>query len=128
MTHDANEMLEATKAQLLRRLQEMVASCAAGEAVEVLAEECDEDVARTLESINPAHAVGILWKLAAEVRERILAKAAPHWARQWIANHEYPEDTVGRLMTPAFTEFPPTMRVAEVTGHLREIEIGRAHV
>jgi magnesium transporter len=121
MRNETHEISEETKAQLLRKLQEMVASRAAGEAAGVLAEECDEDVARTLEGVNPAHAVSILWELDAQVRARILVKAAPDWARQWVANHEYPEDALGRLMTPAFTEFSPAMTVAEATESLREI-------
>lgn len=105
----------------LRRLADMVAARGALEAVDVLAEECDEDVARTLEAINPADAVEILWELPGAVRDRILAKASSRWAQQWHANHAYPDDTVGRLMTPAYSDFPPTMTVAEMLDAMREI-------
>ena len=106
------------------RVSELVASigrCAPHEALEVLAQESDGRIARTLEGANPSNAVRILWNFPDARRQAILEKASPEWPRQWATNHGFPEDTIGRLMAPPFAEFPAEMTVGEAIVELREI-------
>ena len=97
------------------------------EAVELLAKESDETVASVLADVNPNVAVGLLWELPDERRERVLAFAPEEKREQWLRNHEYPEDTVGRLMDPPIAIFHPDDTVSEVIAKLREI-VKRAFV
>jgi magnesium transporter len=97
------------------------------EAMAALAGARDETIAQALEAMNPSQAVAILWEAPEERRARILAKASPEWSRQWVLNHEFPEDTIGRLMAPSFAEFPPEMTVRDAVDELREI-VKRAFV
>ncbi len=110
-----------TSATHLAELAGDVAHCAPPEAVERLADECDADVARTLEQGNPSHAVLVLAKLSSERRAGVLATATPEWSRQWATNATYAEDTIGRLMAPPFAELPPSMTVRESVEQLREV-------
>ncbi len=104
-----------------------IAGRAPHEAIAALDGERDETIAQVLEGVNPSDAVSILWELDDERRARIAAKASPEWARQWSANHDFPEDAIGRLMAPPFAAFPPEMTVGEATEKLREI-VKRAFV
>jgi Mg/Co/Ni transporter MgtE len=110
-----------------RDLSAKIAGSAAHEAIAMIAGERDETIAQTLEGMNPSDAVRILWELPDERRARVLEKASPEWARQWTANHRFPEDAIGRLMAPSFAAFPPEMTVGEANDELREI-VKRAFV
>src|SRR5690606_20335638 len=51
----------------------------------------------------------------------ILAAAAPEQRDQWTLNHQYPEDSIGRLMDPPLAVLKPAMTVSEVVARLRPI-------
>jgi magnesium transporter len=97
------------------------------EGVELLAKESDETIESVLADMNPNLAVGLLWGLPDERRESVLAFAPVEKREQWLRNHEYPEDTVGRLMDPPIAIFHPDDTVSEVIAKLREI-VKRAFV
>lgn len=89
------------------------------EAAELLASESDATVARVLASENPAIADEILWHFAEERRSGILAAAPEEQREQWTRNHQYPEDSVGRLMDPPLAVLRPDQTVEEVIERLR---------
>ena len=119
MSTNAPNPVRDTNTGDVRELANSVAQCGSEQAAEILSERRDEEVAYTLEAGNPSQAVSILWDLPEERRAAVLSKASPHWARQWAVNHAYPEKSVGRLMSPAFAEFPPSMTVRDAIEQLR---------
>jgi magnesium transporter len=91
------------------------------EAFELLTPESDETIAQVLALENPAIADEILWEFPEERRKAILAVASPEQREQWTRNHEYPEDSIGRLMDPAIAVLKPDMSVGMVIERLRPI-------
>src|SRR5690606_30090132 len=63
----------------------------------------------------------ILWEFSDERRSQILAAASPEQRDQWSRNHEYPEDSVGRLMSPPIAVLRPQLTVQETIERLRGI-------
>lgn len=91
------------------------------EAFELLEPESDATVVKVLAAENPATADEILWEFPEARRKGILAAAPPEQSEQWSRNHEYPEDSVGRLMDPVVAVLKPTHNVGEVIERLRPI-------
>jgi magnesium transporter len=91
------------------------------EAFELLEPESDETIALVLAGENPAIADEILWEFSEERRQRILSAAPAEQREQWARNHEYPEDSIGRLMDPLVGVLKPSHTVAEVIERLRPI-------
>jgi magnesium transporter len=89
------------------------------EAVDLLARETDETIVAVLLRANPALADEILWAFSDERRRRILASAPADRRDQWSRNHEYPEDSIGRLMDPPVAVLVPEQTVGEVIERLR---------
>lgn len=91
------------------------------EAAELLARETPAEAADVLGHLLPTEAHAILKAAAPEVRAAILEAASPERVKQWALDHQYPEDTVGRLMEPPIAVFRPEQTVAEVTEELRDL-------
>ncbi|TFH31572.1 MAG: magnesium transporter, partial [Myxococcales bacterium] len=98
-----------------------IAARAPEEAVALLEYANTESVALALERSNPAHAVAVLAHTPESKRQAILAAAAPKWVEQWARNRDFDEDTIGRMMGPAFAVMPPTLTVGEAIERLRTI-------
>ncbi len=104
-----------------RELATKIANYPPHQAVAALAGERDATIAKTLERMNPSTAIAILWALPEPRRAAVIAQAAPECARQWSVNHEFPPDTIGRLMAPVYAEFSPDMTIADAIRELRHI-------
>ena len=91
------------------------------DAVKLLHEYPEEFVEGVLTLLNPASRQQVLDAMPRHRRELILAAASPENRRQWLANDEYPENTVGRLMEPALAVFPATDTVAQAIERLRTL-------
>ncbi len=91
------------------------------EGARLLRDESDATVAAVLGAAPPALAVATLWALPEAKRERVLRSAQPLRRQQWIRNHTYPPNTVGRLMDVALAVFGPDETVAEVVARLRDL-------
>jgi magnesium transporter len=98
-----------------------VARLAAPEAAALLAPLADAEIAAVLRSLNPAVADDVLLALGDERRVAVIAAAPPEDARQWLRNVTYPEHSVGRLMEPPVTTFPPSLTVEETVARIREL-------
>lgn len=61
----------------------------------------------------------LLEELPFEIRTKILLKLSPEERKIAWQLLSYPEDSVGRLMTPEFLDFSPGMKVAEVLDMIR---------
>jgi magnesium transporter len=109
---DDPQVNELSEAVLLRSPQE---------ALDLLAEESDETIARVLARQNPALADDILWEFPEARRELILGATPAEQREQWSRNHEYPEDSLGRLMDAPVAVFKSTHTVGDVIDRLRPI-------
>lgn len=89
------------------------------DAAALLSEKSDEEGATALMALNPIIAQQVLHELEDEKRCSILAAAPIEKARQWMANQQYPEDSVGWLMEPPVAVFRPQMTVRETIEALR---------
>jgi magnesium transporter len=91
------------------------------EAFELLESESDAVIASVLVAENPAIADEILWEFPEARRNAVLAAASAEQRDQWQRNHEYPEDSIGRLMVPPIAVLRPDMTAEEVIERLRPI-------
>jgi magnesium transporter len=91
------------------------------EAFELLEPESDAVIASVLLAENPAIADEILWEFPEPRRSAVLAAAPAEQREQWTKNHEYPEDSIGRLMDPPVAVLKPDMTAGEVIERLRPI-------
>lgn len=110
-----------TESSRARDLRTDIADRPPEEAAERIASESPAAAARVLEHSNPARAVAVLGNMPEIARRAVLEAATPEWADQWRHNGEYAEDTVGRMMAPAFAVLPPHAKVADAVDLMREI-------
>ena len=96
-----------------RALLDWVQHHGAREAAAILRGEDDATVARVLSLANPAQAVEVLYELPASRRPAIAAATPFGQGQQWLIAHDYPENTVGRLMERPLAVFRPTTRVVD---------------
>ncbi|HZW09947.1 MAG TPA: magnesium transporter [Phycisphaerales bacterium] len=80
----------------------------------------DERALRVLEEMHPDDRAAFLDELPAEAAARLIAKLSPENRRvtQQILN--YPEESVGRLMTPDYVRIRPEWSVDQAIQHIRE--------
>ncbi len=80
----------------------------------------DERALKLLEELHADDRVAFLDELPAEAAARLIAKLSPENRRitQQILN--YPEDSVGRLMTPDYVSVRPEWTVRQAIEHIRE--------
>jgi magnesium transporter len=93
----------------------------ASEAALFIGEYPASTIAAVLLELNPGFAQDILEALPGGLRDAVLHVVAPEIALQWQRAQSYPEDTIGRLMEPAYAVFHPAMTVAETVERLRAL-------
>ena len=81
----------------------------------------DATVVEVLARVNPAIAVLVLFEFDDTRRAQLLAAAAPEVRDQWLRNHAYPEQSIGRLMEPPSAVFRPETTVGEAIDRLARI-------
>lgn len=96
-------------------------------AAKLLADAEVGEAARALTLLSPAVAVGILWELAPELRDQLIAAAPSNVGAQWRVDREHPAGSVGRSMTRPLAVFRPEMTVGEAIEQLRDL-VRRAHI
>ena len=97
------------------------------EAARVVRGKDDAVAAAAISLLGPAAAIGILWELPADRRERLIAAAPAGRGEQWRVDQEYPAGSIGRLMERPLAVFRPETTVGEATERLRELT-KRAHI
>lgn len=84
-----------------------------------LAELSDEDARHLLAHLNPDDRTALLEELPAEVTQKLMRLLSPDdlaEARQLLG---YPEESVGRLMTPDYIDVRKDMTIEEAIRHIR---------
>lgn len=79
-----------------------------------------EQVARALKSLLPAQALQIYTQLSPATHEKLVPHLNERYIAQWEYNTTFPEDSVGRLMEPAFATLSKETTVADAITHIRE--------
>jgi magnesium transporter len=91
------------------------------DAAALLSQATPQEAVEALQAINPAVAQDILEDMSKDSRGRILAAAAPSQRTQWLANQQYEEDTIGRLMEPPTAVFRPDQTIDATVEQVREL-------
>ncbi len=81
----------------------------------------DEEIGRIVEELSVDDAVDMLEEMPATIVKKVL-KNASHTTRKLINQFlNYPDNSVGSIMTAEFTDIRGNMTVAEVIQHLRNV-------
>lgn len=91
------------------------------DAAVILAGRPEDEAAAALAAVNPMVAQQVLHELDDQKRCAVLAAAPIEKARQWMANQQYPEDSVGWLMEPPVAIFRPQMTIRDTIEALRQL-------
>jgi magnesium transporter len=75
---------------------------------------------RMLEAMDPDDRVALLDELPDDVTRRLIASLSPDDRRITQQILGYPEDSVGRLMTPDYVRIMPDWTIAKAIAHIRE--------
>src|SRR5688572_24475797 len=93
----------------------------APEAAALLGEHPAPVIAAVLAELNPGFAQGILATFSGGLKDAVLHAVPAELSLQWKRNQSYPEDSIGRLMEPAYAVFHPGMTVAQTVERLRAL-------
>lgn len=93
----------------------------AHDAAKLLEEHPAPAIAAVLVELNPAFAQAILAALPGGLMDAVLHAVTTEIALQWRRNQAYPQDTIGRLMEPAYAVFRPEMTVAQTVEQMRAL-------
>lgn len=99
----------------------LVKSRPPSEAAALLEEYPVEVIAGVLLVLNPAFSQDILAALPGGLVDSIMRVVQPERARQWTHNAAYAEDSIGRMMEPAYSVFAPDMTVSQCVAELRTL-------
>lgn len=78
-----------------------------------------ERVTQLINEMDPDDRTALLEEMPAEVAQRLIALLNPEERRVTQAILGYPEESVGRLMTPDYLRIRPEWTIAEVLDHIR---------
>lgn len=93
----------------------------AQEAAALIAEHPAQVIASVLVELNPGFTQDILAALPGGLKDAVLHAISPEMALQWQRNQTYAQNSVGRLMEPAYAVFHPAMTVAQTVERLRAL-------
>jgi magnesium transporter len=80
----------------------------------------DREVARILNDMSPDDRTALLEELPGKVTKRLLNLLSPDERSVATRLLGYPEDSVGRLMTPDYVALKPHWTVGDALGHIRQ--------
>jgi len=102
-------------------LVERVSTADPTELAELLADVDDDTLVNVISRLNPAIADETLWQIPEAQRQGVLTAAPAFVREQWVKNHAYPEDSIGRLMDPPIAVFQSDRTCAQVIEELRPL-------
>ncbi|HXG29233.1 MAG TPA: magnesium transporter [Nevskiales bacterium] len=118
---DENPPTAAEDEAQLRKLVAAVQRRAPLDAFALLDREPDETVAAVLARLPQAFATQVLLRFPEERQAAIVPEVSGELGEQWSLNLEFPEDSVGRLMSEPAGVFRPDTRVREAIEQIREL-------
>ncbi|MCD8482527.1 MAG: magnesium transporter [Verrucomicrobia bacterium] len=80
----------------------------------------DDDTRRLLTDLSPDDRTALLEELPAKMTQRMMQLLSPEKLKEARQLLGYPEESVGRLMTPYYISIRPTMTFAEALEHIRK--------
>ncbi|HMP88617.1 MAG TPA: magnesium transporter [Kiritimatiellia bacterium] len=86
---------------------------------DLLAALTDEETRRLLDEMEPDDRTQLLEEMPEEITRRLLANMSPEDLRESRILLGFPEESVGRLMTPAYTTIQPGWTVEKALEHIR---------
>jgi magnesium transporter len=98
-----------------------VKSLSASAAATLLEQHPAAVIAAVLGKLNAAFTQDILAELPRGLVDGVMNAVPLETARQWSRNQNYAEGSVGRMMEPALSVFPPQMTVAQAIAELRTL-------
>jgi magnesium transporter len=119
-TDDTPKTTAEDEAQL-RKLVAAVQRRAPLDAFTLLDREPDETVAAVLARLPPAFATQLLLRFPEERQAAIVPEVSGELGEQWSLNLEFPEDSVGRLMSEPAGVFRPGTLVKDAIEQIREL-------
>jgi magnesium transporter len=93
----------------------------APESAALLGEHPAPVIAAVLAELNPGFAQDILAAFSGGLKDAVLHAVSPELSLQWQRNQSYPENSIGRLMEPAYAVFHPGMTVTQTVERLRAL-------
>ena len=102
-------------------LLDAVSQSGAHDAADLLEKASGEDAAKVLQQLNPMVAQQVMEEMEDAPRTAALHFVPLEKTRQWQANREYPEDSVGWLMESPVAVFRPSLTVGETIEELRKL-------
>ena len=119
MLSDQSGSQQSPQDPLTKSLVPEVKARSAQEAATLIAEHPAAVIASVLGELNPGFAQEILAGLPGGLKDAVLHAVSPETAVQWRRNQTYAQNTIGRLMEPAYAVFSPGMTVAQTVERLR---------
>jgi len=119
MLSDQSGSQQTTQDPLSKALIPEVKARSAQQAATLIAEHPAAVIAAVLAELNPGFAQDILAELSGGLRDAVLHAVLPETALQWQRNQTYAQNSIGRLMEPAYAVFHPGMTVAQTVERLR---------
>ncbi len=116
---DASSNPASPQEPLYKALIAEVKARSAQEAAALIAEHPAATIAPVLMELNPGFAQDILSELPGGLKDAVLHAVPPEVSLQWQRNQTYAQDSIGRLMEPAYAVFHPAMTVAQTVERLR---------
>ncbi len=124
---DRLELLEPTDRMLVFRLlpreraSEVFAYLETPEQNELARNLTNEDARQILADLTPDDRTALLEELPAEVTQRLLSLLSPEDLREARRLLGYPEESIGRLMTPDFVAIRPHWTIHQAMQHVRRM-------
>jgi len=118
---DSAITLNMTTEEQRALLVPLVKSRPPAEAADLLEKYPAATIGAVLLNLNPAFSQSIIAALPGGLVAGVMQAVSPERAMQWTHNAAYPDDTIGRMMEPAISVFPPEMTVAQTVTELRTL-------
>ena len=107
MQSDQSGSQQSPQDPLSKALVPEVKARSAQQAAALLAEHPAAVIASVLAELNPGFAQDILAELQGGLKDAVLHAVSPEVALQWQRNQTYAQNSIGRLMEPAYAVFHP---------------------
>lgn len=116
-----DEAIEALRALPATQVAELLPHLQASYAAALLGDADEHMVATVANRLDPKRATTILMHLSPEVRQRLLPHLSKSLRRDVQEQLNYPEDSVGRMMSTHFLAFHDTMKAGTAVRKIRAL-------